>query len=473
MKSSEMFFNVFPRIIKADTQALITITPLYEHRMFKETSIYEIGYCAMEYPLGKGSFHENTKRVYPTEGSIKLKQFFAHEQEHIMILYKRDGDEKIEIERFSFYSVEGDLFSRYPFKGDLHLHSHRSDGTETPGYVAAASRKIGLDFMAITDHRIYTPSIEARESFKGLDLDLEIHLGEEVHPPDTENVIHIVNYGGKFSVNELMRGDNTEKYLSEVNEIIKTLTDIPDDENPYIYASTLWIFNKIREAGGLGIYAHPFYRPFYSHSKQGYNNSSNLNDFIFSNDLADAFEVLGRRPEMTERNALQLAFYNEERAKGKRIPIVASTDAHSTDVAGGFGNHFTIVFSPSAGLCDLKENIKTLYTVAVESFPGQVPRVFGPVRLVKYAQFLIRKVIPFHDSLCFEQGCLMMDHLNGDGEAAAKLKKVKGQTKRLYDLYFGRNREYALAKYAKAHSSGSNYYTNRYTKRRPKIGDCM
>ncbi len=473
MKTSSIYFNVFPRIIEANTEATITICPLYEHRAFKEASEYEIVYCPMEYPAQEGSFRENTIKVKPVNGIIKVKQFFAEEQEHVLILYKVTDEKKSEIDRFSLYSVEEDLFYKYPYKGDLHMHSYYSDGRETPAYVAASCRKIGLDFMAITDHRTYSPSIEAQEKFKDVDIDLKIFRGEEVHAPDTENRIHIVNFGGKFSVNELIRKDK-EKYYREVDELGKQFASLPYNVERYQYASSVWIFNKIREAGGLSIYAHPFYRPFYSNSKQGYNNSSALNSYIFETQPFDALEVLGGfTRDKNEGNVLQVALYNEERAKGKKIPIVGSTDTHTCSTEELFSINHTIVFSPSTELEDLKFNIQNLYSVAVEVIPGQLPKIYGPYRLVKYVQFLMRKVLPFHDSLCFEEGSIMLDYINDNKEAADRLKNLKGQTKKLYDLYFGRNNCYEIAKYAKNHSISALNITNLYSKVYNNRGDCM
>jgi len=48
--------------------------------------------------------------------------------------------------------------------------------------VASSCRKIGLDFVTITDHGKYFPSIEVIDTFKDLDLDFKIFPGEEVHP---------------------------------------------------------------------------------------------------------------------------------------------------------------------------------------------------------------------------------------------------------------------------------------------------
>lgn len=38
------------------------------------------------------------------------------------------------------------------YRGELHCHSHHSDGDSAPGALVAEAQKLGLDFLAITDH---------------------------------------------------------------------------------------------------------------------------------------------------------------------------------------------------------------------------------------------------------------------------------------------------------------------------------
>ena len=91
---------------------------------------------------------------------------------------------------------------RKPYRGDLHMHTCRSDGTESPAVVAANYRALGYDFLAITDHHRYYPSLEAMEAFSGLKTGYTLLPGEEVHLPG--NPVHIVNFAGRYSVNGLL-----------------------------------------------------------------------------------------------------------------------------------------------------------------------------------------------------------------------------------------------------------------------------
>jgi len=282
--------------------------------------------------------------------------------------------------------------------------------------------------MALTDHRQYTPSLEAQRVFEGVDIDLRIFPGEEVHPP--ENPVHIIHFGGRFSINELFQNaaSNTP-YRAEVQAIQEKLGDLPRGVDPYQYASCVWSFDKIREAGGLGVFCHPYW--FTEHR---YSPSGALTSYLFDRAPFDAFEVIGgyHRYE-ADSNTLQVARYQEERARGRRIPIVGVSDAHQCEGGDKFGWYYTIVFSPSPGFADVADSIRQFYSVAVEALPGEIPRAYGPFRLVKFALFVMCEIMPQHDAICFEEGRLMLEHVAGDRTAADALRALKGRTAALLD----------------------------------------
>ena len=207
-----------------------------------------------------------------------------------------------------------------PYKGDLHMHTTRSDGQETPAFVTAMCRKIGLDFMAITDHGQYAPSVEAQTAFEGLALDLAIEHGEEVHGKN--NAVHIINYGGDFSVNDWMHTHKNE--LSEAIETkLNLITDVSDEQSRFEIACSEVIFDQIRKGHGLAIFCHPYWQ-----IDSGYYISEAVNTFMMNHQPYDALEVIGGyRPYEEESNTIQIARYQEERAKGKKVPIVGVSDA--------------------------------------------------------------------------------------------------------------------------------------------------
>ena len=78
---------------------------------------------------------------------------------------------------------------------DLHTHSNRSDGTQTPTDVMRSAAEAGLDIVALTDHDITTSWDEARAACEVLGLGFI--PGIEVTTRVTRNVPH------KFSVHLL------------------------------------------------------------------------------------------------------------------------------------------------------------------------------------------------------------------------------------------------------------------------------
>jgi len=397
MISLDNYFKIYPKVVGANTKSIITLEPKFSYWKIPEVEVK-----VFHSPVSYNSRQEYKRlEVKRDRNKLYIEGFFEEEQEHV--IYIDIGNKNFS---FSIYSVNDDLLMRIPYKGDLHIHTYYSDGLESPSYVASSCRRIGLDFVAITDHGKYFPSIEAIDTFKDLDLGFKIFPGEEVHPPN--NPLHIVNFGGKFSVNELFERER-EKYNREVWEIEEKLKlEIPDIPERYQLASSIWSFNKIREAEGLGILCHPFWR-----IKEGYYISERLLHLLYEKRVFDAVEIVGgyHISELSSNN-LQMV-YHYEKSKGENIPVVGVTDAHGCDTGSLFGWYYTVVFSPSLELKDIIESIKLGYSVGVEAIPGRETRVYGSSRLVLFTLFLIREVFPIHDRICQEEGNFMMRHMMG------------------------------------------------------------
>jgi len=422
MKKENRYYDVFPRIVPAHQQTLVTVRSHFEPFRFQTGNTYRVSLIPSEGLAGEVDWpDEQSMAISPQGGDLLVPCQFPTEQEYLLAI-RTEQDEPVAT--FRLYALEEDLFTRRPYKGDTHMHTYYSDGKESPAYLAASCRKIGMDFIAITDHRQYAPSIEAIESFQNIQSDLRIFPGEEVHPP--ENRVHIVNFGGSFSVNELFDSD---AYRTEVAAIAETIPSLPVGVDRYPYASCLWTFDKIRQAGGLGIFCHPYW-----YSRQRFDVPITLTNLLFEHQPYDALEVLGGfHLYESESNVLQVARYHELRTQGKRIPIVGASDSHGCENGQLFGWYYTIVFSPTLDLPDLITSIKDCYSVAVEALPNEMVRAFGPFRLVSYAMFLLREVFPAHDELCLEEGRLMLAHAAGDPQAAPALQPLQGRTARLYD----------------------------------------
>ncbi len=427
MREEILFFDVFPRMVRAGRKTTVTIRPLYAHCAFQNGKTYQAALIPLEGTSGQMQWGNPIfTAVNPVDGMIRIELQFDQEQEYRLLVMSADGL----VGEFKFYALDDDLFHLWPYKGDFHLHTSYSDGRESPAYVAAACRKIGLDFMAITDHRRYGPSLEAAQAFDELPIDLRIFPGEEVHPP--ENHVHILNFGGSFSVNALFL---SEQYRREVAEIAAALEDLPEGMDRYPYASCVWCYDQIREAGGLGVFCHPYWINDHRCDVPGA-----LTNLLLERQPFDALELIGgyHRSEI-EANTLQVARYHEERARGKRIPIVGVSDTHGSETGELFGWYYTVAFARSDDLADLISAIKGCLSVAVEALPAETARAYGPFRLVRFAQFLMREIFPLHDMLCAEEGRLMLAHAAGDHAAAALLKPLQGRVKALYTKLWDRS----------------------------------
>lgn len=350
---------------------------------FREGEAVDVSLVAME-------THE-TRPVRATwrDGRLEMEIALEGEQEFLV----RSGEKELG----RLYSLHADLFERLPYKGDFHIHSNRSDGMLEPARVAAAARGLGMDFLAVTDHGQYQPSIEAIRAFDGYANRMLLLPGEEVHPPG--NPVHMINFGGGFSINELF----DDAYDREVAAIAASC-GCPG-EDAMIYAGCKWCFQKIDSAGGVSILCHPFWI-----TRGRYNIKPELLDYLFANRDFAAFELLGGHE--SESNNLQVAYWQEKRANGVTTPIVGVSDAHET-YAGGeyFGWTYTILFSESLSLKGIRDSVKNGYSVAVECLPGECSRVYGGYRLVKYAHFLLREYFPEHDRACAIDSCAMLEHL--------------------------------------------------------------
>ncbi len=423
MKRELADYKVTPKVVRADTPTVITIVPRGYHAKFDDTKTYVIKMIAMEHsiePCPEDDYDGVT--VAPNNGTLSFTHSFHDEQ---MYLLRVELDSVTSID-FSIFSVFEDLYNRRPYKGDLHLHTCNSDGHEEPAVVVANYRKAGFDFLAVTDHHKWQPSKEAIDTYEGIPTDMGLFYGEEVHV--FNHYIHAINFGGSFSVNEYYYA-NKDKCEAQVLEFAK-LNPTPEGIDAIDYARRYWIAQKIKESGGLAIFVHPHWQAVAFHVPDV------VSDYLFKNGVYDAFELLGGQSIF--ENNMQTAFYQEQRAMGRIIPIVGSSDSHGTEPPVYFKNTYTIAFSEDLALDTIKKSIIDLYSVAVENYSEKESRVYGTYRMAKYAMFLEREYFPMYEELCFEQGRAMKDVVLGDTSGMEILNVIKGRTDKFANEFFGR-----------------------------------
>lgn len=451
-------FDVFPRVIAINKEVEITIRQLGARPVFIPGRTYKIEVDGMDggyirdYP--KNADFNYYTAVCDKDGALKVTHTFKAEMEYFIKVF--EGEKRLK--EFSVFCVDTDLAGRYPYLGDLHMHTCRSDGRQTPELVCANYRRYGYDFFAITDHHRYYPSLRAIDFYKDVPTEFVIVPGEEVHLPSAGNqssATHIVNFGGEYSINALVSDcvanmevgpnvenraiiDNPPPVMSrdEYERMIMTRAaegNYPENVDEIPAAIVSWAFDEIRKANGLGIFPHPNWRPYVSHVSEAFT------DYLFNEKVFDAFEVLGGE-NYYEHNGFQTSRYYEERIKGNRVPVVGSTDSHSSNEHNR--NAFicaTIVFAPECERTALISSIKDYYSVAVDTISKEF-RLVGEARFIRYGCFLLKNYFPMHDETCLEEGRMMKQYATGTPEekeeALKTLAVLNGRVQKLREKYF-------------------------------------
>ena len=454
-------YDVYPKVVTTGAESCITIRPLGGRCPFVPGGEYPVTVKAIsggnpkDYPAS--GCYVNKTVICDADGCLRVKHTFESEQEYFIDISYTDGKGAAGKERFHVYCVNDDFKGLYPYIGDLHMHTTRSDGRQCPAVVCANYRRHGYDFMVVSDHRRYYPSLEAIRAYRDVPVGLSIVCGEEVHMPPVHGQTiapHIVNFGGEYSINALVERDDVEPEAvktenrslngscpaiiskEEYENMISALADktqVPDGVDPIVAAGIRWIFDEIRRAKGLAIYPHPTWISDTFHVPDA------LHRYIVESSMFDAFEVLGGE-NYFEQNGYQTVQYYEDMARGYHYPIVGSTDSHSSYPTNR--NAYicsTIVFAKDKERKTLIDAVKSFRSVAVDTISTEF-RLVGDMRLVRYGCFLLKNYFPIHDEYCYEEGRLMKQYVTGSdeekAEAARLLVNLSGRTDALLKKYF-------------------------------------
>lgn len=449
MKMQIADYEVQPGVVPSGEKAVVRIIPRGKHARFDDQVRrqpkgspfqfapevfepdadieYKIYFLPMEQSMDPRpmSVCESVLVRPGADGSLEFEHIFTGEQEYkLVIVNPKDNDR--ELLRLSIYSLRQDLYGRRAYRGDLHVHSYFSDGREDPMIVAANYRKNGFDFMALTDHHKMYPSRLLLDAYQDVPTDLAMFSGEEVHVP-YPSYIHAINFGGSFSVNEYYES-HQEECDAEIARMAQSI-EAPEGTDSLQLAQRIWVAQQIKRSGGLSILVHPHW------ISNAYNMPDHVTDYMFAHNVYDAFELLGG--QSVHENNMQTAFYHDQRAMGRKIAIVGSSDSHGTEPAVYFTWSSTLVFSRGNSFEELTGAIKDYYSVAVEHYPEEEYRVHGPYRYVKYARYLLENYFPRYDELCFEQGRLMKEWACGDEDALSALESIQGRTDAFANRFFG------------------------------------
>lgn len=422
MAKERIRFCAFPSVIKAGKKTKITIYPCDTSRRFRDSFEYEVGVIGLGDDMEHYLIKEPLDLPYEIiSGTLQFEYEFLREQEY-QISFCKKGEKATSL---VVYAVKEDLFERRPLKGDLHTHSYYSDGSDGVLHTPANYREQGYDFFALTDHNRMFTSDFAKKSFENVKLGMHIMLGEEVHTPGS--LVHIVNVGAKDSVCDKYVRD-PEGYNAAVDEIEKTLTDVPETYRRRV-AMAHWACNEIHKAGGLAIFAHPFWTPY------KFNLSDEFRDIIYNQDIFDAFELMGGIGYKSCNK--QLALWHQKCMEGHVLPPVGSSDSHCHEYGTGkFAHRFTILFAKDNTTEAILEAIKSGYTVAGDLTDDGSVRFYGELRFVMFAHFVFNNYFDKTFELCATEGALMQRYAAGE-DVGEVLSALAPSVENFYKKFYG------------------------------------
>lgn len=424
-------YVVYPTVVQTKKETCIVISPSERAFLLVEGEQYNVTIIGIN--NDELSYHHPMSYKYvdatASGGVLKFNYTFDVEQEYLLILKNSNGDKKGEIK---MYAVDEDLYALKPLRGDFHSHSFRSDGCRDVSAHAGHYREMGYDFFALTDHNRYYPGGEMDEVYAGVDMNFKRVTGEEVHTPGS--IIHIVHAGGKKSVAEQYIHER-EKYEKDVME--KYLPIVPNnvaEQYKERYARAMWATDKIHEAGGLAIFAHPYWRT----ASRVYNVNDDFTLLLLKSGMFDAYELIGGMGYDGVNRSINLLA--QLKAEGYDIPVVGSSDVHGVIKAYTFPHFFTVCFAKENENDAIMDSVKKGMCVAVQGIGNEYDRnyyCYGSLRLVSYATFLLKDYFDKLQRVCQNEGVAMRAYAME--EVGKELIEVQcAYTRNWVDRYFGK-----------------------------------
>lgn len=400
MLPNPQLYSIYPSVVPADKEVEMIIVPNERSYLLFPDIEYTIKIVAIN--DDESSYYYVVRpqaqfTINAENGVIRFNYSFRGEQEYYIQLIKA---EKVAAE-FHIYALYDDLYALRPLRGDLHSHSHRSDGRHDPSALAGHYREQGYDFFALTDHNRYYPGGEIDETYSGVKSGFNRVLGEELHTPGSS--VHIVHVGGKKSVTAEYIHER-EAYESSKPEYLARVPASVPEKYAEKYAMAMWASEHIHAAGGLAIFAHPYWIP----SSKCYNVNDEFAKILLKSGLFDAYELIGGMQQVG--NNRSVALWSELRVEGFDIPVVGSSDVHAITASRTFPHCFTVCFAESNTNDAIKAAVKSGLTVAVEAEGNEYERkyrAYGKLRLVSYAQFLLTYYFPERTRTCAGEGVAM------------------------------------------------------------------
>ena len=214
-------------------------------------------------------------------------------------------------------------------------------------------------------------------------------------------------------------------------DAIEAEIEVPAHLDKREMAWRTWFQREIHKSGGISILPHS-----YGIIGGTYNVQTKVVEAVLERGLCDVYEAVSGTENLAARR-LQSTFWQEARAKGYDLPIVGSSDTHSAAARDfkTFDYSWTIVFAQNPDT--VPEDILSKYSVAVDNIDQENKCVYGSLRLVKYAWFLIENYYKYHDALCSDIGSAVLRYVFGDRGQSALIALLEAELDKYNQSFFG------------------------------------
>ena len=383
--------------------------------------------------LSRGNFyHKDTLKYKIKNNTIQFTYKMPYLGEFVIKVNFTYKESKI----VTLYCLDKVMIKLRPLKGDLHMHSIYSDGKTTPFAMVMSSLDAGMDFVSVTDHDCYEGSQNAIEKVKKNNIDILVLSGEEVSVGGEKDMSisqgngHILSINANKSIEEQRK--DSKKYEKELQEIVKILEKEKIDKNidSIHYAKNIWVINKIKEAKGISILAHPnwIYKDGKYHLHQAF-----YKEMLKSSHL-DGVEVFGEEKVKEHNNMTHLTAL-QTKNRYKYLAPFANSDAHDSDHE--VGERFTIVFVKEKSTSSIITAIKEGLTCAIFKRENYEHQFIGKDELAQYVYFLIKEYYPKHSNLKSRLAKLYIDQLINGESFDKKINIVKKKLEDYTNSFYG------------------------------------
>lgn len=404
-------YSMFPRVVPEGWEGNLSIFGDYEHTRLEPGTAYTYSVRSMRWNVSHPRKKDAITGVASPDERGVLTLPFAPDflgEWQVEIAFE-------DLQRRSYhlpatmgvYVQPPEELELRPYLGELHSHSDRSDGMQTPVYCPIRAREFGFDFYTLTDHRNYDSSRRVLAGAPALIGDSMLLLpGEELHPEkdDIESgefkhyVYHLTAIGHSESVRDLYLAD-PERSRREVSAIVAELTSgcAIDGLDLRVYAESVWKARKTRELGGIVLFAHPYW-PWPSNLDESAREKSFLDREYDAVEVISPVDTSNVMPNRWAGDAIADNLY----------PAVGVADCHNwgPDVQL---TACTYVLARELTAEAVLDSIRAGRSLAYEN-DGR-GRLVGPWRLVDFAEFYLMRLWPLKHRIMKMQAALAFENL--------------------------------------------------------------